>query len=349
MSTRRVVAEARMKFGPLEEIGAGEGGASTYVAPDLPLLRENDDAVNSLRDAQGSESGDRLSPIGRQRPPSAPDLQQPPSHRRGHEGPTTPKAPASAPTPKRTPAAPSREGPAASRPSPAHRARPSVGPHDFARGMAPRPAIPIPPHAQSFAARSGSERAAGSARNRIMHRGAAPLAATPAPTGRAFLRHVYDAARRAGIPETQARLAAAQAAHESAYGRRAPGHNYFGVKGAGTAGSQMLRTHEQGRRGLYATTSRFARYAAPEDSLKHWWAKIQRQWPGAAGASNFDDAVRGLRAGRRGGYATDARYNEKIRRVAASLPPPSTGASPRAVAGGATPQGQVPQTSTAGR
>lgn len=175
------------------------------------------------------------------------------------------------------------------------------------------------------------------------------LAATAGPRGSAFTRHIYEAARRAGIPETQARLAAAQAAHESDHGRRAPGHNYFGVKGSGTAGSQMLRTHEQGRRGLYATTSRFARYAAPEDSLKHWWAKIQRQWPQAANASNFEEAVRGLHAGRRGGYATDARYNEKLHRIAAGLTPPPTGASPKAIAGGATPQGPVPPTSTAGR
>jgi flagellum-specific peptidoglycan hydrolase FlgJ len=181
-----------------------------------------------------------------------------------------------------------------------------------------------------------------------MNRGAR-FAATAAPKGSAFTRHIYEAARRAGIPETQARLAAVQAAHESDHGRRAPGHNYFGVKGAGTAGSQMLRTHEQGRRGLYATKGRFARYAAPEDSLKHWWAKIQRQWPQAAKASNLEEAVRGLRAGRRGGYATDERYNEKLRRIAAGLARPSTGASPKAIAGGATPQGPVPPTSTAKR
>ena len=183
------------------------------------------------------------------------------------------------------------------------------GPHDFSRGLAPRgyiPSVGVPPHARAVPGRG---------HNRLMNRSrVTPLASTSmqpretiastaAPRGQAFTRNIYDAARRAGIPETQARLAAAQAAHESDYGRRAPDHNYFGVKGVGTAGSQLLRTHEQGRRGLYATKGRFARYAAPEDSLKHWWAKIQRQWPQAAGASNF----------RRGGQGPARRPARRLR------------------------------------
>lgn len=183
----------------------------------------------------------------------------------------------------------------------------------------------------------------GSGRNAI-----STPSTTSTPRGGAFTRQVYDAARRAGIPETQARLAAAQAAHESGWGKRAPGYNYFGIKGSGTAGSQMLRTHEQGRRGLYATTGKFARYARPEDSLAHWWAKIQRQWPEAARAQTFEEAVRGLRAGQRGGYATDRKYAGKIGRIAAGIRP-SIGASPSTVAGGTTPHGSTPTTSTVNR
>ena len=178
--------------------------------------------------------------------------------------------------------------------------------------------------------------------------GNAVVPATAAPIGRGFVRHVYEKARAIGIPDTQARLAALQAAHESNYGKRAPGHNYFGVKGSGTAGSQMLRTHEQGRQGLYATRSRFARYARPEDSLQHWWSKIQRQWPGAASAQNLGEALQGLRAGRRGGYATDRRYNEKVLNIAARVGPYG-GATPQAVAGGATPIGPSTPTTTAGK
>jgi hypothetical protein len=148
----------------------------------------------------------------------------------------------------------------------------------------------------------------------------------------------YRAALAMGIPEPQARLAAAQARLETG-GRAPPGNNYFGIKGSGTAGSLNLGTHEQGARGLYSTRSNFAAYNNPNESLNAWWGKLQRQWPEAAKAGDLKSAALGLHTGMPGGYATDRNYVNKILGVSGQNTELPVDTSPRSMA----PQGFTPE------
>jgi hypothetical protein len=157
-----------------------------------------------------------------------------------------------------------------------------------------------------------------------------------------FANDVYKKALAMGIPEPQARLAAAQAQLESRGGKSGLASKYnnlFGIKGDGTAGSVSMPTSEQGAGGMYRTTGKFAAYSSPEDSIRHWWAKIQRQWPAAAKAKTLEEAARGLRTGQQGGYATDREYVGKILGIGGSI------------GGGqqATPSQQAPDATTPAR
>jgi hypothetical protein len=130
----------------------------------------------------------------------------------------------------------------------------------------------------------------------------------PITSGATFTNSVYKRALAMGIPETQARLAAAQAAHESMSGRSHVArayNNIFGVKGRGDAGIGS-RAGDGDRKGHYAA------YSSPEKSLEAWWGHIQRRWPDAANATTLESAAAGLHAGRRGGYAEDPKYVSKI-------------------------------------
>ncbi len=116
---------------------------------------------------------------------------------------------------------------------------------------------------------------------------------------KAFAKSIYDKAKAMGIPDTQAQLAALQAAHESAYGtsdlaKRA--NNLFGIKGEG----------DQGKSGEYAA------FSSTDASLRRWWEILQKNWPGAATAKDVRSAVMGLRFGQQGGYAEDPRYMQGI-------------------------------------
>lgn len=101
----------------------------------------------------------------------------------------------------------------------------------------------------------------------------------------------------------------AQAAHESNYGNQAPGNNLFGIKGSGTAGTQLLRTKEAGPNGeLYDTTANFAAYKSPEDSLRAY-AELITTNPTYANALQYrDDPERFLIEIKNAGYATDPNY-----------------------------------------
>ena len=129
-----------------------------------------------------------------------------------------------------------------------------------------------------------------------------------------FVRRVYEAARRIGLREPQARLAASQAALETGYGKSVKGNNYFGIKAGSSWGgdTQNFRTWEEvgGRR--VNTTAKFRKYDSMEDSLVDWASTMASRWPEAMSATTFDDAKKGLRYGKPGGYATDSAYGNKL-------------------------------------
>lgn len=132
-----------------------------------------------------------------------------------------------------------------------------------------------------------------------------------------FLSTAYTAARLAGLPDTQARLAASQAALESGFGRRAPGNNFFGIKAGKnwTGKRQNLKTWESvdGRR--VNITAAFRAYDTPQESFQDWARTVGRRWPGALTAETFPQATSALRPGQTGGYATDPAYASKLNRI----------------------------------
>lgn len=102
-----------------------------------------------------------------------------------------------------------------------------------------------------------------------------------------------------------------QAALET--GRRSsPGNNFFGIKGAGTAGSNNLATKEATPEGqFYDTTSSFAAYKSMEDSIKAYIDLIKKRFPKAYEKRNDPNAM--IQAIKEGGYATDPNYVAKVR------------------------------------
>ena len=148
------------------------------------------------------------------------------------------------------------------------------------------------------------------------------------PTGRGFAQAVYERALGAGLPDTQARLVASQAALESRHGRSglaARDNNYFGVKAGSSWKGERASwgTGEQDSSGRgYREQAQFRKYANPEDSFRDHYSLLQRRFPEATTATNFQDAVSGLRYGQQGGYATDKDYGSKLESIARGLRQP---------------------------
>lgn len=132
-----------------------------------------------------------------------------------------------------------------------------------------------------------------------------------------FLSTAYTAARLSGLSDTQARLAASQAALESGFGRRAPGNNFFGVKAtkSWTGKRQTFRTWEVENGVKVPKNAQFRAYATPEESFADWQRTLDRRWPGALTAETFPQATAALKAGQPGGYATDPAYASKLSRI----------------------------------
>ena len=130
-----------------------------------------------------------------------------------------------------------------------------------------------------------------------------------------FLSDTYSYAKQAGLNDTQARLAAAQAALETGYGKHLVGNNYFGMKAgkSWTGDTVNAYTKEEVGGKLAGQRDVFRSYATPADSFKDWQGMVSKNWPGAMSANTFEGAVAGLRATQKGGYATDSKYNSKLR------------------------------------
>jgi hypothetical protein len=187
-----VTLETRFQFGDFE------GGSSTsrtagQASPPLAAFTNSGIAV-------GDGRGDALSPISRpqktNRAPAAP------THRQGHTGPTTPRAPVAPVTPKHHVSRPPLikelapgpkpralqpiSVPAAPKAAPAPQAPvATIGAHDFAKGLAPRAAVPMAPATAPAPAIAAPAKTlaplpqapvaqAGHGRNAVMNRGFKP-------------------------------------------------------------------------------------------------------------------------------------------------------------------------------
>jgi hypothetical protein len=129
-----------------------------------------------------------------------------------------------------------------------------------------------------------------------------------------FVAGVYAAAKNIGLSDPAARVAAAQAALETGYGRAVKGNNFFGIK-AGKSWNgkkQSFNTWEEVNGKRVNIKDQFRAYATPEESLKDWANLMERRFPDVLTAPTFDEAVAALNAGKKGGYATDTKYASKL-------------------------------------
>lgn len=107
----------------------------------------------------------------------------------------------------------------------------------------------------------------------------------------------------------------AQACLETGYGEAAPGHNYFGIKGSGDAGSQNLATLEDAGGGaLYGINDDFGAYSGMRASVEAYGKLIGtvERYAAAVGEKDYRKAITAIWEG---GYATDSTYVEKIVKI----------------------------------
>lgn len=116
------------------------------------------------------------------------------------------------------------------------------------------------------------------------------------------------------------RLVIAQAALESDWGRKAPGNNFFGVKGAaGAPDSQMLDTQEADSTGkLSPTKAPFRTYGSVAESFDHYGKTITEN-SRYAPVRSAKDLEAQIEAIGKSGYATDPNYGKKVGQIARSL------------------------------
>lgn len=141
-----------------------------------------------------------------------------------------------------------------------------------------------------------------------------------------FIREAYSLARQAGLPDHLARMAVAQSALETGFGRSVKKNNYFGIKATKSwkGPTQTFKTWEDVNGFRVNQKAKFRAYMNPINSFKDWAKVIGNKFPGVLGAKTFDQAAAALGAGLPGGYATDPNYASKlaaIDRYASNLPP----------------------------
>jgi len=170
-----------------------------------------------------------------------------------------------------------------------------------------------------------------------------PFAGSHAEFLASIMPGAIEASKRTGIDP---RIIAAQAAHESAWGKHAPGNNFFGIKGPG----QMLGTHEEIGGHNVSVMASFRKYPSMAEGVAGYadFINHNRRYEPFKNAGGLENQLRELG---RSGYATDSHYAEKIgaiagriqipRNIAAGRPaatvsaPPPRKVSPGVSAGGA--------------
>lgn len=121
-----------------------------------------------------------------------------------------------------------------------------------------------------------------------------------------YMPYAQEASAMTGIDPS---VILAQAAHETGWGRKAPGNNFFGIKGGG----QTFATHEYIGGKRVNMKAGFRRYDNPRDSFLDW-AKLMHKPPyaGVLAAETPEEQIKALKAA---GYATDPAYVAKLNSV----------------------------------
>lgn len=136
----------------------------------------------------------------------------------------------------------------------------------------------------------------------------------------AFINSIMPAAIQYGQQiGVDPRIIVAQAAHESAWGRSAPGNNYFGIKSHGQGGGQNLTTHEVINGQRVKINDSFRTFNSPSDSVAGYadFLTSNKRYQPMLAAQGLDAQIEALG---NSGYATDPNYAERIRSIAKSIP-----------------------------
>lgn len=129
-----------------------------------------------------------------------------------------------------------------------------------------------------------------------------------------FFRTYFPAAKenekKTGVPW---QVTLAQAALESAWGKHAPGNNFFGIKAdpTWTGRVQTLRTREVINGVGVFVQARFRAYDSPEESFADH-ANFLRRWPRYSKAFATLDPYAFARIVAAAGYATDPNYGNVL-------------------------------------
>ena len=115
----------------------------------------------------------------------------------------------------------------------------------------------------------------------------------------------------------------AQVIQETAWGTKVIGNNYFNIKGEYRGESVEFMTTEELDGGTWIrSTDRFRKYPSLEASIEDYIDMLKNKWPESYNAvfnSKNDLGVKefidGLKAGIRGGYATDKKYAIKLKNL----------------------------------
>lgn len=133
---------------------------------------------------------------------------------------------------------------------------------------------------------------------------------------REFAERAYAAAYEAGLSGPQADLSVAQAVHETAWGSKPSGvNNFHGIKGPGS----KVATHEIVGGKRVNIRDSFRNFPSMAGSFKAWGGLMGRRFKDVLDAPTVSEAVKGLRAGQIGGYATDPKYDSKVNSIARSI------------------------------
>jgi flagellum-specific peptidoglycan hydrolase FlgJ len=129
-----------------------------------------------------------------------------------------------------------------------------------------------------------------------------------------YSQAAIDCMHKTGVP---ASVTLAQAFVESAQGRHAPGNNFFGMKGKGTAGSQLLYTKEQDpkTKRIYTIRAPFRKYNNAEESFEdhaRLLSTAPRYKAAMAVRSNGEAFAREIQ---KAGYATALNYADALIKI----------------------------------
>jgi len=151
-----------------------------------------------------------------------------------------------------------------------------------------------------------------------------PFAGSHADFLASIMPGAIEASKRTGIDP---RIIAAQAAHESAWGKHAPGNNFFGIKGPG----QMLGTHEEVGGHNVSVMASFRKYPSMAEGVAGYadFINHNRRYEPFKKAEGLESQLRELG---RSGYATDSHYAEKIGAIAGRIQVPRNIAAGRPAA-----------------